>query len=154
MNLLVLGIGESGLANVVEVLIGEGVEEHELNDGVDGTDKGIWTRFGRNGWLINEDEDANDINGGGVGKRPGFSLGSRFERRGFSPLFNSVMRESSSRASVLSFTESLKMSVLTLSNFPDLPLSGKISQMSESAAMESQSEESFRFTYSSSSSEI
>ena len=41
MNFLVLGIGESGLANVVEVLIGEGVEEHELNDGVDGTDKGI-----------------------------------------------------------------------------------------------------------------
>jgi len=41
MNLLVLGTGESGLANVFEVFIGEGVEEHELNDGVDGTDKGI-----------------------------------------------------------------------------------------------------------------
>ena len=41
MNLLVLGTGESSLANVFEVFIGEGVEERELNGGVVGTDKGI-----------------------------------------------------------------------------------------------------------------
>ena len=41
MYFLYIGTGETGLANVFEVFGGEGVEDDELNDGVDGTDKGI-----------------------------------------------------------------------------------------------------------------